>query len=143
LLGCAVLLLTLVRAAPAAVLTGTVIGEGAHPVAGAMVQVVRAQPACEGTTAADGTFSLACAVILNRHMPAVGERVTPLVVAGARGASASVSYGADEIARALAARRHGVVFAALVIAPGCFALFSLGLATAIMVVRSCISSASC
>lgn len=243
--------LTLARPSPAAMITGTVIGEGAHPIAGATVQIVRAQPPCDTTTVADGTFSLPCAatgryvvrasfgdlraweiedvelgpdravhlnflllpaaavapagsvpaaaadttgfwsrrvpnptlatwqgravtlrtaaiavgavafllgaltmlalgrrfgietrrlsagevgdLILNPHMPAAGERVTPVAVAGARGAAATVSYGVDEIAGALAARRYGLVFVALVLAPGWFALFALALATAIMV----------
>jgi hypothetical protein len=231
------------------VITGTVIGEGARPVAGATVQVVGARPPCETATGADGTFTLSCAaagrhavrasfgdlrpweivdielgpereihlnfmlvpaaamvpavpgaptdtpgfwsrrlpnpvlatwqgrsmtlragaiavaavsfvlgaltmlalgrrfggerrrlsasevgdIVLNPHMPAAGERVTPIAVAGARGASATVSYSADEIGSALAARRYGLVFVALVIAPGFFALFSLALAAAILV----------
>src|SRR5262245_5032012 len=53
--------LALAQPASAAVITGTVIGEGARPVAGAAVQIVGAQPPCETTTAADGTFSLPCA----------------------------------------------------------------------------------
>jgi hypothetical protein len=65
-------------------------------------------------------------------MPAAGERVTPVAVAGARGAAATVSYSVDEIADALAARLW-LVFVALVLAPGWFALFALALATAIMV----------
>jgi hypothetical protein len=72
-------------------------------------------------------------MVLNPHMPAAGERVTPIAVAGARGASASVSYSADEIGNALAARRYGLVFVALVVAPGWFALFALALAAAILV----------
>jgi hypothetical protein len=57
--------------------------------------------------------------------------VTPVAV-GARGASATVSFGADEIAAAIAERRYGLVFASLVIAPGLFALASLGLAVAML-----------
>ena len=251
LVACVALELALAQPASAAVITGTVIGEGARPVAGAAVQIVGAQPPCETTTAADGTFSLPCAatgrytvrasfgdlraweiedielgpelqvhlnflllpatagapagslpaataqtvgfwsrrvpnptlatwqghaitlrivaiaagavafllggltmlalgrrfgietrrlstgevgdMILNPPMPAAGERVTPMAVAGARGAAATVGYGADEIAGALAARRYGLVFVALVLAPGCFALFALALTTAIMV----------
>ncbi len=72
-------------------------------------------------------------MVLNPPMPATGERVTPIAVAGARGASANVSYGADEIAAALASRRYGAVFVALVIAPGLFALFSAALAVAMLV----------
>jgi hypothetical protein len=237
----------------AAVITGSVIGEGARPIGGATVEVLRAasEPRCATTSAADGTFSLSCAatgrhvvrasfgdlrpwevedvelgpgreihlnflllpatatapagslpggpadtggfwsrrvpnpvlgswrgspitlrvlaigvavvsfvlgaltmmalgrrfgvetrrlsagevgdMILNPHMPAAGERVTPIAVAGARGASATVSYDADKIAAALAARRYGLVFVALVVAPGLFALFSLALAVAILV----------
>jgi hypothetical protein len=240
-------------ASRAALISGTVIGDGARPIAGATVQVVRAasKPPCETTTAADGTFSLSCPatgrhvvrasfgdlraweidgvelgpgrevylnfmllpvataapagalpggptdtagfwtrplpnpvlatwegnpitlrvlaigvaavsfllgastmmslgrrfgvqtrrlsagevgdMILNPHMPAAGERVSPIAVAGARGVSATVSYGADEIAAALAAHRYGLVFVALVVAPGLFALFSLALAVAMLV----------
>jgi hypothetical protein len=237
----------------AAVITGSVIGEGAHPVAGATVQVVSTPPdeRCQTTTAVDGTFSHTCAaigryvvrasfadlrpwevadvelgpgheihlnfmllpatttapvgglpsdapspgglwsqrvpnpvvftwsdraitlrlfaivvgavsfvvgaltmlalgrrfgietrrlsagevgdMILNPHRPTAGERVTPIAVVGARGASATVSYDADGIAAALAARRYGLVFVALVVAPGLFALFALGLAVAMLV----------
>jgi hypothetical protein len=72
-------------------------------------------------------------MVLNPTMPAAGERVTPIAVVGARGASATVSYGSDEIAAALAARRYGVVFVALVVAPGLFALFALAMAVAMLV----------
>jgi hypothetical protein len=72
-------------------------------------------------------------MVLNPHRPGAGERVTPIAVVGARGASATVGFGADEIAGALAARRYGTVFLALVVAPGWFALFALALATAIMI----------
>jgi hypothetical protein len=238
-------------ASSAAVITGSVIGTGAQPVASAIVEVVGATPACRTTTAADGTFSMECGasgmhvvraslgdlrpwqvddidlapgrefhlnfmllpasatgtdaavavsasaasvpasgrlpntivaswqdrpitlrmaaigvaaisfvlgaltmlalgrrfgiktrslspnevgdMVLNPNMPTAGERVTPIAVAGARGAAASVSYGADEIATALADRRYGLLFVALVIAPGLFALFSLALAVAMMV----------
>jgi Carboxypeptidase regulatory-like domain len=236
-----------------AVISGSVIGAGAHPIAGATVQVVQAasKPPCETTTAADGTFALSCAatgrhvvrasfadlhpweidgvelgpgreiylnfmllpvaetatlgappggrtdtagfwtrrlpnpvlvtwrgspitlrmlaigaaavalmlgaltvmslgrhfgvetrrlsagevgdMILNPQMPVAGERVIPIATVGARGASATVSYGVGEIAAALAARRYGLVIVALVIAPGLFALFSLALAVAMLV----------
>lgn len=242
-----------ILAAPAAHLTGSVVGDGGRPVAGATVQVVRvaAEPPCQTTTAADGTFSLSCAanglhvvrasfgdlrpweiedvelepgreiylnfmllpvtatapadalaagpteaagfwsrplpnpvlgswqgtaitlrmlaigvavvsfllgaatmmslgrrfgiekrrlsadevgdLVLNPHMPAAGERVTPALVVGARGASVTVTYGADEIADAFAARRYGTVLVALVIAPGLFALFSMALALAMLI----------
>jgi hypothetical protein len=72
-------------------------------------------------------------MVLNPSMPTVGERVTPIAVAGARGASATVSYGADEIAAALAARRYGLLFAALVVAPALFGLFSLAMALAMLI----------
>ena len=234
-------------------ITGSVIGEGTRPVAGATVEVVTtpSEPACATTTAADGTFSLACMatgphvvrasfgdlrpwevadvelgpgheihlnfmllpanwttaaqaatvdasdapgfwtqrvpnpvlaswrqrpitlravaiavapisfllgaltmmalgrrfgvetrrlsagevgeMVLNPNMPTVGERVTPVAVAGARGASATVSYGADEIAAALAARRYGLLFAALIVAPALFGLFSLAMALAMLI----------
>jgi hypothetical protein len=250
---CVAVFATPLLAAREAVITGMVIGDGARPIAGATVQVVRAasEPPCETATAADGTFRLPCAasgrhvvrasfgdlrpwaiddvdlgpgrevylnfmllpasampplgalpdaptqpagfwtrrlpnpvlatwqgrpitlrmlatgvaavsfvlgvltmlllgrrfgvktrrlaadevgdMILNPHMPAAGERVSPVAVAGARGASATISYGADEIAAALAAHRYGLVLAALVIAPGLFALFALGLAVAMLV----------
>jgi Carboxypeptidase regulatory-like domain len=236
-------------ASQAAVISGSVIGSGGLPVAGATVQVVQAASThpCETKTAADGTFSLTCAVtgrhvvratfgdlrpweiedvelgpgdeiylnfllvpaastvpatgsaetagfwsrrlpnpvlarwqgspitlrmlaivvaavsfvlgaltmmslgrrfgvqtrrlsagevgdmVLNPTMPAAGERVSPVAVAGARGASATVSYGADEIAAALAGRHYGLVFVALVVAPVLFALFSLGLGLAMLV----------
>ena len=71
-------------------------------------------------------------MVLNPQMPSAGEHITPIAVAGARGASASVSYGVDEIAAALAARRYGVVFAALVIAPALFALSTIGFAVAML-----------
>jgi hypothetical protein len=237
-----------------AVITGTVIGEGARPVAGATVEVVQAPDAmpCRTSTAADGTFTLRCAAtgphpvraslgdlrpwqvddidltpdaevhlnfllvpatttaldgslavtaheshvslwarpvpnpvlahwqgrpitlrmlaiavapvsfvlggltmfalgrrfgiatrrlsagevadtVLNPNMPTVGERTSPIAVAGARGAEARVSYGGDEISAALAARRYGLVFTALVIAPGLFAVFSLALALAMLI----------
>ena len=245
-------LATPLLASPAAIITGTVIGEGALPVAGAKVEVVRgaSDPPCETTTAADGTFSLSCAargrhvlratfgelrpweinevelgpgfevhlnfmllpatatgpasvfpdgaadttgfwsrrlpnpvlanwqgtpvtlrivaigvaavsfvlgaltmlslgrifgvekrrlspgevgdMVLNPSMPAAGERVTPIAVAGARGASATISYDADEIAAALTAGRYGAVFVALVVAPGLFALFAFALALAML-----------
>ena len=72
-------------------------------------------------------------LLLNPHMPAAGERVSPVAVVGARGASANVSYGVEEIAAALAAHRYGLVLVALVIAPGLFASFSIALLTAILV----------
>jgi hypothetical protein len=72
-------------------------------------------------------------VVLNPHRPTVGERVTPVATVGARGAEARVSFGADEIASALAERRYGLVFAALVVAPGLFALFGAALATAMII----------
>jgi hypothetical protein len=72
-------------------------------------------------------------MVLDPHMPAAGARVTPVAVVGARGASATVSYGGDEIAAAFAARRYGVVVVALGLAPGLFALFSLGFAVATLV----------
>jgi hypothetical protein len=239
--------------ARAAVITGSVIGEGARPVTAATVQVVRgdSKPVCATTTSVDGTFSLPCAatgrysvrasfgdlrpwqvddielaegrefhlnfmllpatalappdavrsdpshsvgfwsrrvpnpvlvtwrdrpitlrivaiavaavsfplgaltmlalggrfgierrrmsagqvgdLVLNPHRPGVGERVTPVAVVGARGAEGRVSFGADEIAAALAERRYGLVFVALVIAPAFFALFSAALALAMLV----------
>lgn len=227
----------------AAIINGTVIGEGARPVAGATVEVVHA--GCETTTQRDGTFSLPCAasgrhvlrasfgdlqpwqiedvelgpdrelqanfmlmpapgaaarpadrggfwtrrlpnpeittwqgrpitlrvlaivvavasfvlgvltmlslggrfgvrtrrlsagevgdLVLNQTMPTVGERVTPVATVGPRGASATISYDADDIAAALAAGSYGLVFVSLVVAPGLFALFSLGLAVAMLV----------
>jgi hypothetical protein len=234
----------------AATLTGTVIGEGARPIAGAVVQVVRSggETACATNTAADGTFVLPCSatgrhavrasfgdlrpwtiddvelgpdlephlnfmllpatavtaddvpvgepdgfwtrripnpvlgswgdrpvtlrmlaivvaalsfplgaatmlalgrrfgietrrlapdevadLVVNPSLPSVGERLTPIATVGARGASASVTYGADEIAVALAEKRYALVFASLVIAPGLFALFSLALALAMLI----------
>jgi hypothetical protein len=72
-------------------------------------------------------------MVLNPIMPTAGERVSPIAVTGASGAAASVSYGADEIAAALAARRYGLVLVSLVVAPGLFALFSLALSTAMLV----------
>jgi hypothetical protein len=247
-----VCLLILAAPASAATLTGSVVGDGMQPVAGATVEVLRAEPACTTTTAADGTFSLPCAasgryvvrasfgdlrpwdvddielqagaqihlnfllvagalsaptdstdptdrsepsdsfwhrllpnpvlatwrgtavtlrlaaigaaaisfvlgaltmlavgrrfgietrrlskrevgeMVLNPHTPGAGERVTPIAVVGARGASASVQFGADEIAAALAQRRYGLAFVALVVAPGLFATFSLALALAML-----------
>jgi hypothetical protein len=44
-----------------------------------------------------------------------------------------VSFGADEIAAALAARRYGLVFMALVLAPLLFALFSIAFEVAMLV----------
>lgn len=252
LLFCCITISPLLASQPS-IITGTVIGEGARPVAGATVRVVTApsEPACEATTIADGTFSLSCTatgqhvlrasfgdlkpweigdvelgagneihlnfmllpatanaglqaasdgasgapgfwtrrvpnpvvaswrqypltlrvvaigvavisfllgaltmvalgrrfgvqttnlsageagdMILNPNMPTAGERVTPVAVAGAQGASATVSYGADEIAAALAARRYGLLFAALVVAPALFGLFSLALAVAMLI----------
>jgi hypothetical protein len=242
-----------VLASPPSTITGTVIGAGARPVAGASVRVVRdaSEPPCETTTAADGTFSLSCAatgrhvvrasfgdlrpreiddvelgpgrevylnfmllpaaataaagplpgeevdtpgfwsrrlpnpvlatwqgspltlrvlaigvaaasllfgawsvmllgrrfgvetrrlsagevgdMLLNPNVPTAGERVSPIAVVGARGAAATVSYGSDQIAAVLAARRYGLLLVALVIAPGLFAVFSLALAVAMMV----------
>src|SRR5689334_6527734 len=55
-------------AASAATITGTVIGEGAHPVAGATVFVVGALPPCTTTSGPDGTFSLACAATGTRSV---------------------------------------------------------------------------
>lgn len=72
-------------------------------------------------------------MVLNPHLPRVGERVTPVAVVGGRGAEARVSYGADEIRAALAAGRYGLVLLSLVIAPGLFALFSLAFALAILI----------
>src|SRR5688500_17316314 len=46
--------------AAAATLTGMVIGEGARPVAGALVQVGGSAQPCETRSGADGTFTLAC-----------------------------------------------------------------------------------
>lgn len=247
-------ILLLVPPTHAAVITGTVIGEGARPVAGATVEVVRASDAtpCRTSTAEDGTFTLPCAatgphalrasfgdlrpwqiddidltpeaevhvnfllvpasataldgslavtaseapdsfwsrpvpnpivahwrqrpitlrmlaiivaplafvlggatmlglgrrfgiatrrmspgevgdMVLNPHMPTVGERVTPVAVVGARGAEARVSYGADEIRAALAAGRYGLVFVSLVVAPGLFALCALAFALAMLI----------
>lgn len=71
-------------------------------------------------------------LLLNPQRPAVGERLTPIAVVGARGAEATISYGADEIAAALAAGRYGMVFVALVIAPGLFALGALAFAFALL-----------
>ena len=234
--------------ARAAIVTGSVIGPGARPVAGARVEVLRAELPCETRTAADGTFSLPCAatgvhavrashddlhpwevgavmlstdgevhlnfmlmpvsasaldttaaeppagfwtrrvpnpvlttwqehpitlrvlamvvaalsfplgaltmvalgrrfgietrrlsagevgeMVLNPMMPPAGEHVTPIATVGARGASATISFGADEIAAALAERRYGLVFMALVVAPALFAAFSLGLGVAILI----------
>jgi hypothetical protein len=45
----------------------------------------------------------------------------------------TVSYDADELAAALAARHYGAVFVALVVAPGLFALFALALVLAMLV----------
>lgn len=61
----------------------------------------------------------------------IGRRLTP-VVAGARGAGATVSYGVEEIAALLEARRHGVVLIAM-LAPLCFAIATLGFAVAMLV----------
>lgn len=72
-------------------------------------------------------------MILNPQRPAVAERVQPIATAGARGAEATVSFGADEIAAALAQRRYGVVLLALVVAPFLFALASAGFAVALLV----------
>lgn len=72
-------------------------------------------------------------MILNPNRPTVGERTTPIGVAGARGAEARVSYGADEMRAALAARRYGLLFASLVLAPGLFTLSSLAFALAMLI----------
>ena len=50
--------------APAAMVTGRVVGDGARPIDGAVVQVVRptGEAACEALTAADGSFTLDCDV---------------------------------------------------------------------------------
>lgn len=236
-------------ASNAALLTGTVIDAGGRPVAGAAVQVVGASgdPSCTALTAADGTFSLHCAVsgrravrasrddlqaweiddvelgperevylnfmlrspnaaiplaapaqvdglwsryvpnptlfqwrespitlrmlaiatavasfllgacamiwvgrrfgvetrrmaagevgdmALNPHIPAAGQRVAPVAVAGARGASVGIRVSVEEIAGALSTRQYGLVLVALVVAPGLFAVFSLALATAMLV----------
>lgn len=233
-------------AARAALITGTVIGDGSRPIESAVVEVVGA-PDCRTTTAADGTFSLACAatgryvvrafsgdlvpwevsdieldagyeihlnfmllpathkpaiagsgdaasfwerrvpnpvlgswgataitlrllaiavaamsfvlgaltmlgfgrrfgiearslsadavgdMLLNPNMPQAGQRVTPVAVVGARGAEAQVRYGADEITAAISAGRYGLVFVALVVAPGLFALSTLAFLTAMLV----------
>lgn len=71
-------------------------------------------------------------MVLNPQRPAVGERLTPIAVVGGHGAEARISYGADEIAAALAAGWYGVVFVALVIAPGLFALCALAFAFALL-----------
>jgi len=234
----------------AATIAGTVIGEGARPIAGATVFVVGALPPCTTTSGADGTFSFACAasgahavratfgelrpwqvddvplepdgdvhlsfmllpttaaslpdappgetvepgfwarpvpnpvvatwngrpitlrllaivvaavsfllgaltmfalgrrfgvrtrrlssdevgdMVLNPTMPSVGARTTPIATAGARGAEATVSYGADEIAAALAEKRWGLVLVSLVVAPALFAASALGLGVAMLV----------
>ena len=72
-------------------------------------------------------------MVLNPHMPGVGPRTTPIATIGARGASASISYDSDEIAAALAERRYGLVLVALVVAPGFFALATLGMGLAMSI----------
>jgi hypothetical protein len=72
-------------------------------------------------------------LVLNPARPAVGERVSPVAAVGATGASATISYDADKIAAALAAGRHGLVFVALVVAPGLFALAALGFMLAVLI----------
>ncbi len=71
--------------------------------------------------------------VLNPPMPGPGERVQPIATIGARGTSATVAFGADEIAAALHARRYGLVLASLVIAPLLFASFAAALAVAMLV----------
>jgi hypothetical protein len=235
--------------ASAATIAGTVIGEGARPIAGATVFVVGALPPCTTTSGPDGTFSFSCAatgthavratfgdlrpwqvddlaltadaevhlnfmllpataptlpssavetaepgfwsrpvpnpvvtmwgerpitlrvlaivvamvsfplggltmfalgrrfgvqtrrlspdevgdMVLNPIRPTVGERMTPIATVGARGAEATVSYGADEIATALAEKRWGLVLASLVVAPGLFAAATLGFVVALLI----------
>jgi len=46
--------------ASAVTITGSVIGEGARPIAGATVFVVGALPPCTTTTGPEGTFSFSC-----------------------------------------------------------------------------------
>jgi hypothetical protein len=72
-------------------------------------------------------------LVMNPIRPNVGERVTPVATVGARGASANVSYGADEITAALAQGRYGLVLSALVIAPGLFAIFASAMAIAMII----------
>jgi hypothetical protein len=72
-------------------------------------------------------------MVLNPNRPTVGERTTPIATVGARGAEATVSYGADEIAAALAEKRWGLVLAALVVAPGLFAASTFGFGVAVLV----------
>jgi hypothetical protein len=243
------LVLAAATTAHAAVIAGTVIGEGARPIAGATVYVVGALPPCTTTSGSDGTFSFSCEatgvhavratfgdlrpwqiddialapdadvhlnflllpataptlpaspavtaepgfwsrpvpnpvlttwgerpitlrllaivvaatcfplggltmlalgrrfgvrtrslsagevgdMILNPVRPTVGERTTPIATVGARGAEATVSFGADEIATALAEKRWGVVLASLVVAPGLFAASTLGFVLALLV----------
>ncbi|MBX3025788.1 carboxypeptidase regulatory-like domain-containing protein [bacterium] len=61
----------------------------------------------------------------------LGQRLSP-VAAGARGAHADVSYGAEEIAALLAQRRYGVLGACL-LAPLLFAAAATGFAVALLV----------
>ena len=72
-------------------------------------------------------------MVLNPVRPTVGERTTPIATVGAGGAKATVSYGVDEIATAVAARRWGLVLTALVVVPGLFAAATLGFGVALLV----------
>ena len=72
-------------------------------------------------------------MILNPTMAGAGRRLTPIATVGARGASATVSFGADEIAAVLAERRYVLAFTSLVVAPGLFALSTLGFAAAMLI----------
>jgi hypothetical protein len=69
----------LLAAAPAraAVITGSVIGAGATPIAGATVEVLEAQPPCTSVTGPDGNFSLTCAATGRRSMRATWGALVP------------------------------------------------------------------
>jgi hypothetical protein len=72
-------------------------------------------------------------MVLNPIRPTVGERTTPIATVGAHGAEATVSFGADEIATAVAEKRWGLVLAAFVVAPVLFAASALGFGVAMLV----------
>lgn len=71
-------------------------------------------------------------LVLNAGKILRSERVQPVAVAGARGASYSLSYGVEDLEAAFAARRYGWIVASL-IPPLLVALAVVGFAVALLV----------
>ena len=72
-------------------------------------------------------------LVLNPQRPRVGEHVVPIAAALATGVEATVSYAAEDIAAALTARRHSLLFVSLVLAPLLFATAVVGFGLALLV----------